>query len=164
MYRKRAFDLVTVSTNAPADAPAVLDFLKNQYASSPNKQFNSADRAALQAAWGAKWNPAAPLTMVIAPGGQVLFQKEGPFDILELRRVVLAAMPDTRGYIGSQGVLDERARGDQNEVTSCHDPSVAGVAPDRRIPLPPLAPGGCRGGRGRSRPTSGPASTPSSIP
>ena len=78
------------------------EFLKNQYASSPNRQFNSADRAALQAAWGTKWNTAAPLTMVLAPGGQVLFQKEGPFDILEPRRAVLAAMPDTRGYIGSQ--------------------------------------------------------------
>jgi len=73
-----------------------------QYASSSNKQFNSADRAALQEAWGTKWNPAAPMTMVLAPGGQVLFQKEGAFDILELRRVVLAAMPDTSGYIGSK--------------------------------------------------------------
>ena len=102
MYRKRAFDLVTVSTDAPADNATVLEFLKKQYASSPNKQFNSADRAALQTAWGARWNPAAPLTMVLAPGGQVLFQKEGAFDILELRRVVLAAMPDTSGYIGSK--------------------------------------------------------------
>jgi thiol-disulfide isomerase/thioredoxin len=102
MYRKRAFDLITINTNAPADAPAVLDFLKKQYASSPNKQFATADRAALQAAWGVKWNLAQPLTMVIAPGGEVLYQKEGKIDILEARRVVLAAMPDTRGYIGSQ--------------------------------------------------------------
>jgi thiol-disulfide isomerase/thioredoxin len=102
MYRKRAFDLITINTNAPADAPAVLDFLKKQYASSPNKQFATADRAGLQAAWGVKWNLAQPLTMVIAPGGEVLFQKEGKIDILEARRAVLAAMPDTRGYIGSQ--------------------------------------------------------------
>ena len=102
MYRKRAFDLVTVSTNGPGDAAAVLDFLKKQYASSPNKQFATGDRAALQAAWGEKWSLAAPLTMVIAPGGQVLYKKEGKIDILEVRRVILAAMPDTRGYIGSK--------------------------------------------------------------
>jgi peroxiredoxin len=102
MYRKRAFDLITVNTNGPAESAPVLDFLKKQYASSPNKQFASDDRAALQAAWGVKWNLAAPLTMVIAPGGEVLYQKEGRFDILELRRTVLAAMPDTRGYIGSK--------------------------------------------------------------
>ena len=75
---------------------------EKRYASSPNKQFASADRAALQAAWGEKWNPSAPLTMVVAPGGNVLYRKEGKFDILEVRRIILAAMPDTSGYIGSK--------------------------------------------------------------
>jgi peroxiredoxin len=102
MYRRRAFDLITVSTNPPAEAAAVLSFLKKEYASSSNKQFASADRPALQAAWGEKWNLSAPLTMVIAPGGEVLYKKEGKVDILEVRRVILAAMPDTRGYIGSK--------------------------------------------------------------
>jgi peroxiredoxin len=102
MYRKRAFNLVTVSTDPPADAPAVLAFLKKQYASSPNKQFASAERASLQAAWGEKWSLNVPLTMVIAPGGEVLYRKEGKIDILEVRRTILANMPDTSGYIGSK--------------------------------------------------------------
>jgi hypothetical protein len=42
------------------------------------------------------------LTLVIAPGGEVLYRKDGKFDILEIRRTILAAMPDTRGYIGSK--------------------------------------------------------------
>ena len=54
MYRLRAFDFVTVATDPPDQAPAVLAFLKKQYASSPNKQFASADVAGLQAAWGAR--------------------------------------------------------------------------------------------------------------
>ena len=102
MYRKRAFTLVTLNTNGPADAPAVLEFLKQEHASSPNKQFGTADRAGLQAAWGETWNLGAPLTMVIAPGGEVLYKKAGKIDILEARRVILAAMPDTSGYIGSK--------------------------------------------------------------
>ena len=102
MYRLRAFNLVTVSTDAPTESAAVLEFLKTQYASSPNKQFATADRAGLQAAWGAKWNLQSPFTMVIAPGGEVLYQKEGKIDIIEVRRHILAAMPDTRGYIGSK--------------------------------------------------------------
>jgi len=102
MYRKRAFDLITISTDAPGDAPQVLAFLKKEYASSQNKQFAGAERAGLQAAWGEKWNLAQPLTMVIAPGGQVLYRKEGKIDILEVRRTILAAMPDTKGYIGSK--------------------------------------------------------------
>jgi len=102
MYRLRSFDFVTVATNPPSDAPAVMDFLRKQYASSPNKQFASANASSLQAAWGATWKPGTPFTMVIAPDGKVLYQKEGKLDILELRRVILANMPDTRSYIGQQ--------------------------------------------------------------
>jgi peroxiredoxin len=116
MYRKRAFDLITINTNGPADAPQVLAVLKKEYASSQNKQFATADRAGLQASWGEKWNPAQPLTMVIAPGGQVLYRKEGKIDILEVRRTILTAMPDTKGYIGSKAywertVAELKARG-----------------------------------------------------
>jgi peroxiredoxin len=111
MYRKRAFTLVTINTNGPAEAPAVLEVLKKEHASSPNKQFATDDRPGLQAAWGENWNLAAPLTMVIAPGGEVLYKKTGKIDILEARRVILAAMPDTSGYIGSKAywvkALDE---------------------------------------------------------
>ncbi len=107
MYRKRAFDFVTVSTNPPADGAAVLDYLKKQYASSPNKQFATADRAGLQAAWGVRWRLDQPLTMVIAPGGGVLYQKEGKIDILELRRIVLANMPDNKAYIGSKAYWEK---------------------------------------------------------
>jgi len=102
MYRLRAFDFVTVATNPPADAPAVLAFLRKQHASNPNKQFASADAASLQAAWGAKWKIGSPFTMVIAPDGKVLYEKEGKIDILDLRRTILANMPDTRSYIGQQ--------------------------------------------------------------
>lgn len=102
MYRLRAFDFITIATDPPDQAPAVLAFLKKQYASSPNKQFASADAAALQAAWGAKWKPGMPFTMVIGTDGNVLYQKEGKIDILEVRRTILAAMPDTKSYIGQQ--------------------------------------------------------------
>src|SRR5687767_4991121 len=124
MYRKRAFDLVTVNTNPPADAAPVLAFLKKEYASSQNKQFATDDRAGLQAAWGEKWNLSMPLTMVIAPGGEVLYKKEGTFDILVVRRIILAAMPDISGYIGSKAywmrAVDEmkKKRGTRTEPAS----------------------------------------------
>jgi peroxiredoxin len=102
MYRLRSFDFVTVATNPPSEASAVMDFLRKQYASSPNKQFASADASALQAAWGARWKLGSPFTMVIGPDGKVLYQKEGKVDILEMRRVILANMPDTKSYIGQQ--------------------------------------------------------------
>ena len=127
MFRKRAFNLVTVSTNGPADAAAVLGFLKKEYASSANKQFASADRAALQAAWGEKWNASAPLTMVVAPGGNVLYRKEGKFDILEVRRIILAAMPDTSGYIGSKAYWMRAVEEMKKKRGTASEPAAAGA-------------------------------------
>jgi thiol-disulfide isomerase/thioredoxin len=102
MYRLRSFDFVTVATNAPSEQAEVTAFLKKQYASSPNKHYSGNDPKALQSVFGATWKPGSPFTMVIAPDGKVLYQKEGKLDILELRRVILANMPDTRSYIGQQ--------------------------------------------------------------
>jgi peroxiredoxin len=102
MYRGRAFDFVTVSTNRPSDKPAVLAFLQGQYASNGNKLFATDDAGSLQSAWGSKWRLESPFTMVLAPDGKVLYEKEGKLDIIDMRRVILANMPDTRAYIGQQ--------------------------------------------------------------
>lgn len=53
----------------------------------------------MQGAFDAKWESGVPFTMVIAPGGKTIYQKEGEVDILELRRVILGNLPDP-GYIG----------------------------------------------------------------
>jgi peroxiredoxin len=99
MYRGRAFDLVTVSTNLPDERPGVIQALEKQHASSRNVQFASDDTYAMQAAFDAKWEAGVPFTMLIAPDGKVLYQKQGEVDILELRRVILANLPDP-DYIG----------------------------------------------------------------
>lgn len=114
MYRLRAFDFVTVSTDSPDRAAPVLAFLKKQYASSPNKQFASADVAGLQAAWGARWKPGMPYTAVIGTDGKLLYEKEGKIDILDVRRTILANMPDTKSYIGQQAYW-QRAVGDDKK-------------------------------------------------
>jgi peroxiredoxin len=102
MYRQRAFDFVTVSTNRPAERSAVLEFLKQQNASNANKLFATDDAGSLQAAWGSTWRLGSPFTMVLAPDGKVLYEKEGKLDIVDMRRVILANMPDTRAYVGQQ--------------------------------------------------------------
>ena len=99
MFRLRDFDLVTVSTNLPDEREGALKALEKQHASSRNLQFASTDTYAMQAAFDAKWDSGVPFTMVIAPGGKVLYQNVGEVDILEVRRVILANLPDP-DYIG----------------------------------------------------------------
>ncbi len=99
MYRGRDFDFVTVATNLPDEKPGVIKMLNKQHASSRNLQFGSDDTYAMQAAFDPKWEAGVPFTMLIAPDGQVIYQKQGEADILELRRIILANLPDP-DYIG----------------------------------------------------------------
>jgi peroxiredoxin len=99
MYRGRDFDLVTVATNLPDEKPGVVKALEKQHASTRNLQFASDDTYAMQAAFDAKWEAGVPFTMLIAPGGKVVYQKQGELDILELRRIILGNLPDP-DYIG----------------------------------------------------------------
>jgi thiol-disulfide isomerase/thioredoxin len=99
MFRGRDFDLVTVATNLPDERAGVIKALEKQHATSKNLHFASEDTYAMQAAFDAKWEAGVPYTMLLAPGGKVLYQKQGEVDVLELRRVILANLPDP-DYIG----------------------------------------------------------------
>jgi peroxiredoxin len=107
MFRHRDFDLVTVSTNLPDEKAGVMKILQSQHASSRNLQFGSEDTYGLQAAFDAHWESGVPFTVLIAPGGKVLFKKEGELDILELRRVILANLED-QTYVGHPGYWAQR--------------------------------------------------------
>ena len=94
MFRGRDFDLAMVSTNNPDEKPAVMKMLQKMHASSRNLLFGSDDTYALQAAFDPKWESAVPYTAVLAPDGKVLYQENGEVNILKLRRIVLANLPD----------------------------------------------------------------------
>jgi peroxiredoxin len=98
MYDDRGFQLVTVSANTPDEQAGVLRFLQRKHATSKNLLFASDNTAALQAAFDPKWQSAVPYTVLLAPGGKVLYSSLGSVDILELRRKILAEMPSD--YIG----------------------------------------------------------------
>jgi peroxiredoxin len=102
MFRRRDFDLVTISTNLPDEKAGVMKTLQAQHASNRNLQFATEDTYGLQAAFDSHWEAGVPFTMVIAPGGKILYQKQGEVDILELRRVILANLENDT-YAGHPG-------------------------------------------------------------
>jgi peroxiredoxin len=93
MYSDRGFKLVTVSANAPDEKDSVLQFLKRKHATSTNLLFASDDTAGLQKAFDPNWQSAVPYTVLLAPGGKVLYSTLGSVDLLELRRKILASVP-----------------------------------------------------------------------
>jgi peroxiredoxin len=99
MFRKRDFDYVTVSTNLPDEKPGVLKALQKEHASTRNLQFASDDTYAMQAAFDTKWESGVPYTILLSPEGKVLYERTGEVDVLELRRIILANLPDL-DYLG----------------------------------------------------------------
>ena len=99
MYRHRPFNLVTVSTNYPDEKKGVLAVLERMHASSKNLLFGSTDNYGLMAAFDPKWNAGVPYTVLLRPDGSVAYEHQGPIDPIEVRRLILANIPDD-DYIG----------------------------------------------------------------
>lgn len=99
MYSVRDFELVTVAANMPDEKNTVMRILEKMHATSRNLLFDSNDTAAMQAAFDPTWESAVPYTVLIAPDGKILYQKQGSVDILELRRTILANLvSDYEGF------------------------------------------------------------------
>lgn len=99
MYRKRPFDLVTVSVNYPDEERAVRNFLEKYQAASRNYLPAMMDPHALVQQFDSSWEGGVPYSVVIAPGGKVLSRTNGQVDILRVRRTILASFPDD-DYVG----------------------------------------------------------------
>lgn len=99
MYRQRDFDMVMVAANMPDERQGVLKMLQQQHASGRNLLFGSEDTDTMQKAFDPKWESGVPYTVVLAPGGKMIYEEQGEVDILKLRRTILANLPDPT-YIG----------------------------------------------------------------
>jgi peroxiredoxin len=99
MYRHRPFELITVSTNYPDEKKGVLAALERMHASNRNLLFGSTDNYGLMAAFDPKWNAGVPYTVLLRPDGTVAYEHQGTTDPIELRRLILANIPDD-DYIG----------------------------------------------------------------
>jgi peroxiredoxin len=107
MYRRRPFDLVTVSANYPDAQAGVMQVLEREHASSTNLLFGSMDIYKLMAAFDPDWNGALPYTVLLKPDGTVVYKHQGEINPLELRRLIIARLPDDN-YIGHQTYWQSR--------------------------------------------------------
>jgi len=89
MYRGRDFDMVTISGDEIDNEANVLAFLKKNEASTRNYIFHSDDEYALIEAVDAEWQGALPYTLLIAPGGEILYRRMGAIDPLEVKRAIV---------------------------------------------------------------------------
>jgi thiol-disulfide isomerase/thioredoxin len=93
MYNKRAFEMVTISGDMPSKKDNVIKFLKDKQVSCTNYQFNSEDRTELGEALDKGWEGGIPYTIIIKPGGEIIYRHSGPIEPLEVKKAII-------GYLG----------------------------------------------------------------
>ena len=71
----------------------VVKFLKDRQVSCTNYQFNSEDRTELGEAMDKDWEGGIPYTVIIKPGGEIIYRHTGPIDPLEVKKAII-------GYLG----------------------------------------------------------------
>ena len=106
----RSFELITISTDLPKNREQVLEFLSKNRAVLPkrlaaslkeegrrsnNYIFTDPDADALISALDPKWEGPEPHTVLVAPGGGIVFRHNGKIGEEELLEALLAQMKET---------------------------------------------------------------------
>jgi peroxiredoxin len=89
IYRGRDFEVITLCADDPEKKDKALEFLRSQQASTKNYAFDKGDPYALIEAVDPQWQGALPHTILVAPGGKVIYRSEAAFDTRELRRAIV---------------------------------------------------------------------------
>ena len=95
MYRKRDFELITISADELSDKAAALAVLQQQHCSATNFILDAENRDDLFDAVDPKWKGAIPYTLLLAPDGQVVYRVHDAFDPLVLRREIVKRLGRT---------------------------------------------------------------------
>lgn len=89
MYRGRDFELITISADNPERKEKVLTFLKDHEASNKNFIFSGSDIYQLIEAVDPDWKGALPYTLIVEPGGKIVFRQQGSIDPLQLKKLIV---------------------------------------------------------------------------
>jgi thiol-disulfide isomerase/thioredoxin len=89
MYRDRDFELITVCIDGPGNSDPFLQFLQKQEASNTNYLVSTEDRNKTIRTFNPVWRGDFPYTMLVEPGGQIVYAKEGPVDPAKLKTIIV---------------------------------------------------------------------------
>jgi peroxiredoxin len=89
MYRRRDFEFISISADEPGKTEKALQFLQSQQASNTNYIFSTDDKYKLIEAIDPKWQGALPYTLLIEPGGKIVYAKDGAIDPASLKQAIV---------------------------------------------------------------------------
>lgn len=106
-FQLRGTEFISISIDPVAARPAVSKFLESHHAATPdsvskslaaegrstnNYQWTGGNPDSMAAAIDSEWSGALPHTVLVAPGGKILWRHTGEIDIVEVRRQLLKGL------------------------------------------------------------------------
>ncbi len=89
MYRDRDFELITLCVNGTGDMERALKLLQIQQASNTNFMANPGNWHTWFKSIHPGWQGDLPYTLLIEPGGKIVYAREGLIDATELKRTIV---------------------------------------------------------------------------
>ncbi len=89
MYRGRDFEFISISADNPENKGKVLKFLQKQQASNTNYLFSVDDKYKLIDIVDPKWQGALPYTILVEPGGKIVYAKQGVIDPAVMKKRIV---------------------------------------------------------------------------
>ena len=89
MYQGRDFEFISISADKPEKKDKVLEFLKKKESAVKNYIFNQDDKYALIEAIDPKWQGALPYTILVEPGGKIVYSQQGTIEPYEMKKTIV---------------------------------------------------------------------------
>ena len=88
-YRRRGFGVVTISTDRLDKQARVHEFLKEEKAIGKNYISSESNKYKLIEAIDPEWQGPLPYTMLVEPGGKVIYRHQGVIDMYKMKRLIV---------------------------------------------------------------------------
>jgi thiol-disulfide isomerase/thioredoxin len=89
MYRGRDFEFISISADDPSLKEKVYKFLSKEQASNTNYIFNTDNKYKLIEAVDPQWQGGLPYTILVEPGGKIVYAKQGPIDPAKMKTMIV---------------------------------------------------------------------------
>lgn len=89
MYGNRDFEFVSLSADSPDKEETVLKLLQTKHAPVQNFIYSTDDRYRLIELIDQEWNGSLPYSILIEPGGNIVYKNNGIVDLLELKKIIV---------------------------------------------------------------------------
>ncbi len=89
MYGARDFEFASISVDKPDQSEKVLRFLREKQSGVANYQFSGDDIYGLIEMVDKNWNGALPYSLLIAPGGELVWSYQGAVDFNVLKKIIV---------------------------------------------------------------------------